>query len=199
MAALAGILPAAWLLAWIAFPAVPGMAGETLQPSSVTAPSPSSTAIADPFDTDRLTDLPGLKNVGRVAPGIYRGAQPKGEGYATLRKLGIRTVINLRNKNERKAVESAGMRLVHIPMDQKRGVETHALRWALSAMADPANQPVYVHCAAGKDRTGLVVAVYRMETEGWSARKAEDEMQSYGFHDRWDRYLDFVRRYPGRN
>ena len=61
--------------------------------------------------SERLFGLPGLTNVGRVANGIFRGAQPKPEGYATLKAMGVRTVINLRSRHgEREAVEAAGMR-----------------------------------------------------------------------------------------
>ncbi|MGZ9148741.1 MAG: hypothetical protein ACXW4G_10250 [Candidatus Deferrimicrobiaceae bacterium] len=51
--------------------------------------------------SEHLFGLPGLTNVGRVANGIFRGAQPKPEGYATLKAMGVRTVINLRTRHGR--------------------------------------------------------------------------------------------------
>jgi len=147
--------------------------------------------------SERLFGLPGLINVGRVAPGILRGAQPKPEGYATLKAMGIRTVVNLRTRHgEREAVEAAGMRYVEIPMSFLKKVDPAAVRKALSVMTDPANQPVFIHCSRGVDRAGVVVAVYRMEVDGWSEAEAEAEMEALGFHEIWFQLKKFVRRYP---
>ena len=147
--------------------------------------------------SERLFGLPGLTNVGRVAPGIFRGAQPEPKGYATLATMGVRTVINLRTRHgERKAVEAAGMRYVEIPMNYMKNVDPVAVRKALSVMTDPAHQPVFLHCARGKDRTGVVAAAYRMEVDGWSEAEAEAEMDAFGFQDVWSQLKKFVRRYP---
>ena len=147
--------------------------------------------------SERLFGLPGLINVGRVAPGILRGAQPKPEGYSTLKAMGVRTVINLRTRHgERDAVEAAGMRYVEIPMSFLKNVDPAAVRKALSVMTDPANQPVFLHCSRGKDRAGVVAAVYRMEVDGWSEAEAEAEMEAFGFHEVWSRLKKFVRRSP---
>jgi protein tyrosine phosphatase (PTP) superfamily phosphohydrolase (DUF442 family) len=138
--------------------------------------------------SEHLFGLPGLTSVGRVAPGIFRGAQPEPEGYATLKAMGVRTVVNLRTHHgEREAVEAAGMRYVEIPMSFLKKADPTIVRKALSVMTDPANQPVFVHCSVGTDRTGVVVAVYRMEVDGWSKAEAEAEMEAYGFDWIWFR------------
>ena len=148
--------------------------------------------------SERLFGLPGLTNVGRVANGIFRGAQPEPEGYATLKAMGVRTVINLRTRHgERKAVEAGGMRYVEIPMSFWRDVDPAVVRKALSVMTDPTSQPIFVHCSVGADRTGVVVAVYRMEVDGWSEAEAEAEMEAFGFHEIWSQLKEYVRRYPG--
>jgi protein tyrosine phosphatase (PTP) superfamily phosphohydrolase (DUF442 family) len=147
----------------------------------------------------RMFGLPGLSHVGRVATGIYRGAMPRPEGYATLAKMGVRSVINLRSRNEeREQVEAHGMRSFGVPMSAFGEVNQQMVRRAVALMTNPANQPVYVHCLQGRDRTGVVVAVYRMEIDGWSREEALEEMQAYGFHDVWFRMKSFVRGYrPG--
>ena len=147
--------------------------------------------------SERLFGLPGLSNVGRVEPCILRGSQPLPEGYETLRKMGIRTVVNLRmTHGEKTEVEAAGMRSVEIPMDTMKNIDPAAVRKVLSVLTDPENLPVFVHCAQGKDRTGVVVAVYRMEVDGWSEAEAEAEMEAFGFHEIWFQLKKFVRRYP---
>jgi len=146
--------------------------------------------------SERIFGLTGLSNVGRVARGIYRGAQPEAAGYATLQKLGIRTVINLRTTlSEKKEVEAAGMRSIEVPLNILRDPDPLAIRKVVALLADPANQPVFVHCRQGQDRTGAVVAVYRMEMEGWAMPEAAAEMQAFGFNNIWHDLKKFVREY----
>ncbi len=141
-------------------------------------------------------NLPGLSNMGRVTPGIYRGAQPEKEGYATLKKMGVRTVINLRTSmSEKKAVEAAGMRSIEVPIEMSRDGLKAKVDRVVALMAAPVNQPVFVHCRQGRDRTGIVVAAYRMKMEGWSLAEAEAEMESFGFNHIWVHFRRFIREY----
>ncbi|HEY6871877.1 MAG TPA: dual specificity protein phosphatase family protein [Geobacteraceae bacterium] len=141
-------------------------------------------------------NLPGLANVGRVALGLLRGAQPAAEGYATLKRIGVRTVINLRTSmSEKKEVEAAGMRSIEVPMEMSTDHIAEKIDRVVALMADPANQPVFVHCRHGQDRTGIVVAAYRMKVEGWPLAEAEQEMQAFGFNDVWVNFKRFIRRY----
>ena len=145
--------------------------------------------------SEKIHGLSGLKNVGRVAPGIYRGAQPEEEGYRTLKKMGIRTVINLRSANDgRKEVEGAGMQYLEFPMRMFGEVNESSVQKAIKAMSDASKQPVFLHCKLGEDRTGIVVAVYRMK-EHWSLKQAEAEMQEFGFNDIWVHLMRYVRNY----
>ncbi len=140
--------------------------------------------------------LPGLSNVGQVTPGVFRGAQPEAEGYATLKKMGIKTVINLRTSaSEKKAVEAAGLRSIEVPMEMSTDHLAAKVDRVVAVMADPANQPVFVHCRHGQDRTGIVVAAYRMKVEEWRLADAEAEMQAFGFNDIWVNFKKFIRRY----
>ena len=189
-------LAAAFLLLCSPLPAAGG-GNDPIPPSGQVAERTSANVPGTGRVSERLFGLPGLTVVGRVAPGILRGAQPEPEGYTTLKAMGVRTVISLRtNHGERKAIEAAGMRYVEIPISLWKDVDPAALQDALSVMTDPANQPVFVHCSRGVDRTGVVVAVYRMEVDGWSEAEAEAEMEAFGFHAFWSQFKEFVRRYP---
>lgn len=172
-----------------AAPGNPSVRGERIGDNSVVLPGNLRVS-------ERLFGLPGLTVVGRVAPGIFRGAQPEPEGYATLKVMGVRTVINVRQRHgEREAVEAAGMRYVEIPISFLTKVDPAVVRKALSVMTDPANQPVFIHCSVGSDRTGVVVAIYRMEVDGWSKPEAEAEMESFGYHWIWFQLKNTVKEW----
>ncbi len=165
-------------------------------PSSVTAAESEDPSSVVQYKAERMFSLPGLRNVGRVAPGLYRGAQPEPEGYQTLKKMGIRTVINLRAfHSEKEAVTEAGLQSVEIPMNMLKKIDPEAVEQVVAAMAAPENQPVYVHCALGEDRTGTVVAVYRMSRQGWPLQAAFEEMQAFGFNDIWIHIRKFLETY----
>lgn len=122
--------------------------------------------------------------------------QPDAQGYQTLKSMGIKTVINLRSGHgEKNAVEAAGMRYIEFKLPMNNGISKEKFDEIVGAMADPSNQPVYVHCALGQDRTGVVVASYRMKVDDWSYEDAEKEMQSFGFNDTWIHLKKSLKRY----
>jgi tyrosine-protein phosphatase SIW14 len=146
--------------------------------------------------SERIFGLTGLSNVGRVSSSIYRGTQPQPEGYATLKKMGIKTIINLRTRHsEKKTVEKAGMRSIEIPLSVLKDININTVNRIIDIMTDPKNQPVYIHCRLGQDRTGIVIAAYRMRVDGLSLKDAEAEMQAFGFNNLWHELKEFVREY----
>ena len=160
------------------------------------SPPPPVQLPAAARSSEHLYGLPGLENVGRVTPEIYRGTQPARKGYETLKKMGIRTVINLRTSmSEKKHVEAAGMRSIEIPLGTFNNGEREKVDRVVALLADPANRPVFVHCRQGRDRTGIVVAAYRMKIQGWPLAAAEAEMDSFHFNDVWVNLRRFLHRY----
>ena len=126
-----------------------------------------------------------IDNFARVNDTYYRGAQPMGEDYAALSKLGVKTVINLTSDDaqadEQRLVEKNGMRYVQIPMDTRREPTKAELEKFLALTNDAASQPVYVHCVGGRHRTGVMTAVYRMTHDGISGEAAFQEMKQYKY------------------
>lgn len=143
-----------------------------------------------------------VSNFGKVTDTYYRGAQPKEDEYTELANLGIKTIVDLRDdpKDYAKAVvEKLGMKYVNLPMSDKSYPAADAAEKFLSLVNDKTNQPVYVHCAGGRHRTGAMTAVYRMKVQGWDIDRAYDEMKEYDFYTRFGhkdmkRYVyDFYR------
>jgi tyrosine-protein phosphatase SIW14 len=64
----------------------------------------------------------------------------------------------------------------------------------MKVILTPEYQPVFVHCQAGKDRTGLVVAVYRILVDGWSVDDAISERKTFGATDFWEENKAYLRR-----
>jgi protein tyrosine/serine phosphatase len=129
--------------------------------------------------------LDGVRNFAEVDEHVYRGGQPTAEGFANLAKKGIKTVIDLRSgdsRGEAALVKKLGMKYVHVPMgalSEPRNVDVERV---LSLLDPPASSdwPVFIHCMRGKDRTGVVIACYRISRAGWNTRKALDEARNHG-------------------
>ena len=145
-----------------------------------------------------LPGRPGLANLHRITPDLYRGAQPTVEGFRELKRMGIKTVVNLRSFNsDRRAIAAAGggLRYFHIHSKAWHAEEEDLVAF-LEIVGDPVNLPVFVHCQHGADRTGLMSAVYRVVAEGWSAGDALREMTEggYNFHSVWRGLEEYLRR-----
>lgn len=144
---------------------------------------PANTAAERAANATPLSNI-RIDNFGRVDAAYYRGAQPKGQDYADLKSLGIKTVIDLTkdgDPGEAAMVQRAGMKFYRIPMTTRETPSADTVSRFLAIVNDPVNQPVYVHCQGGRHRTGVMTAVYRMTDNGWTADQAFAEMKRYRF------------------
>jgi protein tyrosine/serine phosphatase len=129
--------------------------------------------------------LRGIANFHKVNDSVYRGAQPDDDAFSRLAGIGVKTVIDLRGAEhseakEKALVEAAGMRYVSIPMRGMRTPSNQQISSALRLMNDVSAGPVFVHCERGADRTGAVVACYRIEHDHWDSSNALREARSLG-------------------
>lgn len=140
----------------------------------------------------------GIKRWAEVDSGLARGSQPNEHGVTALAGRGFRTVVSLRqDKNERARVTAAGMRYVEIPMKigpfgAPAPTEAQA-RAFLEAVKDSAGRPAFVHCHHGRDRTGVMVALYRVEVSGWSGDEAVHEAEERGLRPQYKAYRRWIR------
>lgn len=126
----------------------------------------------------------GIGNFYQVDQNVYRGAQPNADGFRYLAKIGVKTVIDLREADQRsqteeKAVTAAGMRYVNVPMTGLAAPTEAEIGRALGIL-EAGNGAVFVHCKRGADRTGVVIASYRIDHDGWDSERALTEAKARG-------------------
>ena len=127
---------------------------------------------------------PAIPNFHQVNDHIYRGAQPEPQAWAELAKMGVKTVIDLRLEDEHptavegQAVASAGMRYINIPMKGFATPTNEQISKVLALLNS--DEPVFVHCRKGADRTGAVIACYRIAHDHWQADRALQEAKAFG-------------------
>lgn len=136
--------------------------------------------------TEPNKDFPNIKikNFGQMDERYYRGAQPEKDDYASLKALGVNTVIDLRNDPtdyEKSEVEALGMKYINIPMSGWKYPKSEQIEEFLRVIDDPATGIFYAHCHAGKHRAGVAGAVYRYTKYGWSYEQVYKEMKNYNF------------------
>ncbi len=132
----------------------------------------------------RRITLIGVGNFGEVTPKLYRGGQPRPAGLEALARMGVNIVVDVRltgRDKERKEVEKLGMQFVEIPWHCLFPKDESFVRF-LTLLRENPGKKVFVHCRYGDDRTGMMIAAYRMAVEGWTPEEARKEMEKFGFH-----------------
>lgn len=142
----------------------------------------------------QILQLEGVPNFYQVSKDLYRSGQPTAVGMRALRKMGIKTVVNLRTfHSDLDEIGDTALGYVQIAMQAWNPEKRDILRF-LKIATDDTRSPVLVHCKHGSDRTGVVYAAYRLVVCGWSKQEAIDEMINggFGFHRIWVNLIDFI-------
>ena len=136
----------------------------------------------------------GLFNFGKVTDHIFRGAQPTETGYKNLvQRARVKSFLSLRrglnpDVADLKLASLNEAQCYQVAMKEWDPGEDHlrrlasAVKWLKVLSDNPKTRPVYVHCQAGRNRTGFVVATYRMVYQGWTPEEAIREMRTYRFY-----------------
>lgn len=140
--------------------------------------------------------IAGVVNYTRVDATVACGGDTSPAAIAEIARQGFAAIVNLRLGHEpgvageAALVEEAGLRYFHLPMDPNAPEEATVDAF-LEVVADPANQPVYIHCASA-NRVGGVWAIKRVVQDGWPREQAIEEARAIGL--RSPVLLDFVAR-----
>src|ERR1700730_4942541 len=123
-----------------------------------------------------------IPDFAEVTPVLYRGAQPRKHGFEVLAKMGIQIVVDLRGDRDGERTEVTGLGIQYVPMYwQCSFPKDRIFADFLTLIRKNPGKKIFVHCRVGDDRTGMMIAAYRMAEEGWTAKQAMDEMAKYGF------------------
>jgi Tyrosine phosphatase family len=153
-------------------------------------------------DPAKNIQVVGVPNAASFTPTLYRGAQPTPEGFAGLHKLGIDIVVDFRDepseiKFEKKSVESQGMRFVSVPWRGDALPTNDELVTFFKLLRDNPDKKIFIHCEYGKDRTGVMAALYRIAVEHWSAEQSIAEMKEFHYdRARLPHLARYVRAFP---
>lgn len=135
-----------------------------------------------------------IENFYKVDKDIYRSGQPSTEAFREMEQLGIKEILNLRNFHSNKdEAKGTNLKLNRVAMN----ASTSEWDKLVEAMRIIKNRkgPIVIHCWHGSDRTGLVVALYRIVFQNWTKDEALDELENggYGYHKVYGNIKTFIR------
>lgn len=148
--------------------------------------APATVSDSRPAKWSQKVEVEGLANLYKVDEDLYRSEQPHSVEMKKLSGFGIKTILNLRNtRNDIREAKATNLNLNHVPINTWRISYDDLVRSMI--MIGQAKKPVLVHCLHGSDRTGAVVAVYRIVDRGWTKKETIEELKQggYGYHQKW--------------
>ena len=138
-----------------------------------------------------------IKNFAEVIPDVlYRGSRPSPEDFKQ-QLANMKSIINLEGDDvaaaEYQSAASLGMEWIWCPISisdiYAEGFPEPLCNYLLALMKW-LPKPLFVHCQHGEDRTGLAVAMFRVEEQGWSPQQAYQEALRYGYHPHFNAGLN---------
>ena len=139
-----------------------------------------------PAQAPRKEALAGAQNYTRVSATVGCSGATTPDVVPELKRQGYKAIVNFRMASEsganveaeQAAAQAAGLKYIHLPFSGA-SPDPAVVAAFLQAVADPANQPVFIHCASG-NRVGAMWLVKRMLQDGWDEQKAVAEAETIG-------------------
>lgn len=126
-----------------------------------------------------------VRNFDEVNEHLYRGAEPSPVGLQELGAMGVKMIIDLRETSqstefEKHEAEKLRIKYVNVPFPPFSAPKPDEMDRVLSLLTSNGSQTVFVHCRRGKDRTGTVIACYRVQHDHWDNQSALAEAKKHG-------------------
>lgn len=143
-------------------------------------------------------ELPPIYSFTRINDQYCTGGQPRLEHLAKLKAEGVKVILNLRPSIEHRAAEEEarakelGLKYINLPVVYRDPKEEQATEF-LKILDDPANRPVFIHCAAAI-RVGAFWMIRRVLRDGWTVEAAEEEAKKIGLREA-PHLTEFARAY----
>ncbi|MHC8403392.1 tyrosine-protein phosphatase [Pseudomonas sp. MDT1-17] len=148
-----------------------------------TAVQASTPGLATSIDSAWATPIDKSINLHRMTPTLYRSALPVSQSVPLLQSLQVQTVVSFIKQDDAVWLGDAPMTLVSIPLHADRVNDADVLRVLRTLQAAQLKGPVLMHCKHGRNRTGLMAAMYRTVVQDWSKEDALKELQEGGYGD----------------
>lgn len=137
-----------------------------------------------------------VANLYRVTPHFYRSAKLGPENLPVIETLGIKTVVSLRAfHKDFDLLAQTNIKAISVPINTWNIKDSKVVDALRAIRAAEQNGPVLLHCQHGADRTGLIVAMYRLIYQQWSKEAALEELTQggYGYHALWKNIPHYLR------
>ena len=122
-----------------------------------------------------------VRNYAVVWPGkVMRSGKPYSEdGWTWVHQQGVKSIVTLIRGDNVDYKKYGFEDVLHVPLQGQEVPTEEQAKQYLQFIQDPKEWPVDVHCAEGKDRTGMMVALARYAIDGWPMEKALEEAKTY--------------------
>jgi len=135
---------------------------------------------------DASSAVEDIPNLFKMNDNLYRGGRVTPAGMKQLKKMGVTTILNVENDEEamatdKKLAAANGLRYISIPFETFKKPSDAKVDTVLKLLQDRSLGPIYLHCKHGRDRTGMLMGLYRVFVDGWHPKAAYKEMKDRGF------------------
>jgi tyrosine-protein phosphatase SIW14 len=140
----------------------------------------------NPYIPAQKVHLQPFNNLYKINDSIYRSEQPTKKGMQGLQQLGIKTVLNFRNHHN-DVDEAKNTTLIIERLSQNTNKISQEFIISALKIIQQSKKPILIHCLHGSDRTGVVIAAYRIVYENWTKEEAIVELREkqFGYHETW--------------
>lgn len=144
-----------------------------------------------------------IDNFDLVSEKLWRGAAPGKRGMQLLAKSGVKTVLDLRMPGlgplmEENQARDLGINYVHMPLTFNKPSMDKVAQF-VNLVESPLNQPVFMHCRQGADRTGTLVGIMRLTKDNWTFDKTYAEMKQHHFKPWFQNLKSMVASFDDKN